>query len=173
MSAAQVLAHQRNTVLEHRESGPETLYGGIHHGVIVASGARYAPAMDRSTDRIEIRGLRAYGTHGVYEEERELGQDFLVDVTLHVDLSKAEASDSLHDTVDYGKLTTELADAVERTRFDLIEALAGHLAEIVLQRDGVQAVDLRIAKPDVRLDAEVAQVAVVLHRERGADTADR
>lgn len=120
-------------------------------------------------DRIEIRGLRAYGTHGVYEEERELGQDFVVDVTLDVDLSAASASDDLDDTVDYGVLATELADGVERTRFDLIEALAGHLAEIVLKREQVTAVEVRIAKPDVRLDAEVAQVAVVLRRERGAN----
>jgi dihydroneopterin aldolase len=117
-------------------------------------------------DHIEIRGLRAFGRHGVYEHERRDGQHFVVDVTLDCDLSRPERTDDLADTVDYGALVARLAAAVEETRFDLLEALAGHLATLVLAEPGVTAATVRVAKPDVALEAETAQVAVVLRRER-------
>lgn len=117
-------------------------------------------------DRIEIRGLRAFGHHGVYEHERRDGQDFVVDVTLDCDLTSPERTDDLADTVDYGELAARLAGAVETARFDLLEALAGHLAALALAEPGVEAATVRVAKPDVALDARVEEVAVVLRRER-------
>ena len=68
-------------------------------------------------DAIEIRGLRAFGRHGVLDFERELGQVFVVDCVLEVDLTAASASDALADTVDYGLLAGRLAHAVTTTRF--------------------------------------------------------
>ncbi|EUA32603.1 folB domain protein [Mycobacterium xenopi 3993] len=55
-------------------------------------------------DRIELRGLRVRGRHGVYEHERADGQDFVVDITVWIDLADAAASDDLSDTYDYGVL---------------------------------------------------------------------
>ena len=66
---------------------------------------------------------------------------------LEVDLTAASASDALADTVDYGLLAGRLAHAVTTTRFDLIEALAGHLAGIALEDPRVHAVDVRVGKP--------------------------
>ncbi|MGH3924340.1 MAG: dihydroneopterin aldolase, partial [Pseudonocardiaceae bacterium] len=43
--------------------------------------------MLRPVDRIEIKGLRVFGRHGVAERERREGQTFVVDVTLELDLS--------------------------------------------------------------------------------------
>ena len=60
---------------------------------------------DRSElDRIELRGLKVRGTHGVFEHEKRDGQDFLVDLVLWTDFTAAAASDDLADTVDYGAL---------------------------------------------------------------------
>lgn len=117
-------------------------------------------------DRIEIRGLRARGRHGVFEHERRHGQVFCVDVTLERDLAAPAASDELGDTVDYGTLAQQVAEAVEQTRFDLIEALAGHIADLALADPSVAAVTVRVAKPEAPLSVEVDEVAVVLHRER-------
>ena len=117
-------------------------------------------------DRIEIRGLRVYGRHGVLDDERRDGQPFVVDVTLDVDLSPAAASDALVDTVDYGALARRLAQAVGATRFDLIEALAGHLAGIALEDGRVRAAEVRVAKPEVPLALDLGEVAVTLRRSR-------
>ena len=55
-------------------------------------------------DRIELRGLTVRGNHGVFDHERRDGQDFVVDVTVWIDLAAAAASDQLADTYDYGAL---------------------------------------------------------------------
>ena len=114
--------------------------------------------------RIEIRALRATGHHGVHEEERAHGQPFVVDADIDIDPTAAAASDHLADTVDYGRVVAALAEAVRRTQFQLIEALAGHLADIVLGYDRVRAVRIRVAKPEVPMEEEVGEVAVVVHR---------
>ena len=120
--------------------------------------------MLRPVDRIEIRGLRVFGRHGVLEQERREGQIFIVDVALEVDLVRAARSDALADTVDYGVLTRQLAEGVRRTRFDLIEALAGHLADLVLSDPRVRAVEVRVAKPQAPVGVTVDEVAVVVRR---------
>lgn len=117
-------------------------------------------------DRIEITGLRALGHHGVSEPERSDGQTFLVDIRLELDLSRAAATDDLAATVDYGSLATRLADEVAATRFDLIESLASHLADLVLAATPARAVSVRVAKPDAPLAVAVDRVAVMLRRER-------
>lgn len=119
-------------------------------------------------DRIEIRGLRVRGRHGVLEQERRHGQPFLIDVTLERSLDGPSRSDRLDDTVDYGRLAERMADAVSTTRFDLIEALAGHLADLALADGSVAAVEIRVAKPEAPVSVELDEVAVVLRRERAA-----
>jgi dihydroneopterin aldolase len=118
-------------------------------------------------DRIEIRGLRVFGHHGVFPNEQRDGQTFLVDATLEVDLDAAARSDSLGDTVDYGTLAQQLAEAVAATRFSLIEALAGHLLDLCLVDPAVRAAEVRVAKPEAPVTVDLAEVAVVLRREQG------
>ena len=118
------------------------------------------------TDRIEIRGLTARGRHGVFEDERRYGQPFVVDVVLERDLSTPAATDALGDTVDYGTLAQRVAEAVETTRFDLIEALAGHIADLALADPSVDAVEVRIAKPEAPVTVTVSEVAVTFRREQ-------
>lgn len=118
-------------------------------------------------DRIEISGLRVFGRHGVFDWEQEQGQDFTVDLALEVDLAQAGRSDDLGDTVDYGTLAEKVAREVEDTQFQLIEALAQHLADVVLADERVRAVDVRVGKPDVALSVELHDVAVHIRRERG------
>jgi dihydroneopterin aldolase len=120
-------------------------------------------------DRIEIRGLRVHAHHGVYEAERRDGQTFVIDVTLGRDLSLPATSDDLADTVDYGALAQRLAAAATETRFDLIEALAGQLADLVLATPGVQEVEVRVAKPQAAIPVDLDEVAVVVTR-RAAPT---
>ena len=84
-------------------------------------------------DRIELRGLRVVGTHGVLVEEQERAQPFEVDLDLAVDLRPAGVSDSLADTVDYGAVADTVAATVSGPRsFALLEALAWHVADAVL-----------------------------------------
>ena len=119
-------------------------------------------------DQIQIKGLRAFGRHGVFDQEKRNGQTFVVDVVLERDLSDPAASDALGDTVDYATLAQQVADAVRMTRFDLIEALAGHIADLALADPSVEAVEVRVAKPEAPMQVDLQEVAVVLRRTRGS-----
>jgi dihydroneopterin aldolase len=119
-------------------------------------------------NRIELRGLRAVGTHGVLAEEQERAQPFEVDLDLAVDLRPAGVSDALVDTVDYGSVAAVAAATVSGPRsFALLEALAWHVAEAVLDVDhritGV-VVTLRKLRPPLALDIGTVGVRVVRTR---------
>lgn len=120
------------------------------------------------TDRIELRGLRVRGTHGVFDHERRDGQDFVLDLTVWMDLAPAAASDDLADTLHYGELAERAAAIVAGDPFDLIEAVAGRVADEVLTDRRVEAVEVVLHKPQAPIRLEFADVAVVVHRTRRA-----
>ncbi len=120
------------------------------------------------TDRIALRGLTAFGHHGVLPHERAIGQTFTVDAELELDLAAAGASDELADTVDYGALSAALAAVVRDERYDLIERLATRLCEVCLADARVIAVTVTVHKPHAPVPVPVADVTVTLRRTRGA-----
>ena len=118
-------------------------------------------------DRIELRGLRVRGHHGVYEHERRDGQDFVVDITVWMDLTAAARSDRLEDTLDYGALAQRVAAIVGGPPCDLIETVAGRVADDVFADLRVQSVEVVLHKPQAPIPLEFADVAVVARRTRG------
>ncbi|ORV46531.1 dihydroneopterin aldolase [Mycolicibacter engbaekii] len=119
------------------------------------------------TDRIELRGLTVRGNHGVFAHERADGQDFVVDITVWMDLTVAAASDDLSDTYDYGLLAQRAADIVAGPPRDLIETVAAEIAEEVMGDLRVQAVEVTLHKPQAPIPLAFADVAVVARRSRG------
>ncbi|UVO14319.1 dihydroneopterin aldolase [Mycobacterium sp. SVM_VP21] len=118
------------------------------------------------TDRIELRGLKVRGNHGVFAHERADGQDFIVDITVWMDLAAAAASDNLADTYDYGQLAQRAADIVAGPARDLIETVAAEIAEEVMGDPRVQAVEVALHKPHAPIPLTFADVAVVARRSR-------
>lgn len=119
------------------------------------------------TDRIELRGLRVRGTHGVFDHEKRDGQDFLVDLVLWTDFTAAAASDDLADTVDYGALAIFARDVVAGPSCDLIETVASRIADGVMEMaPDAHAVEVTLHKPQAPIPAEFADVAVVARRTR-------
>lgn len=118
-------------------------------------------------DCIEVRGLRVVGTHGVLPEEQTRAQPFEVDLTLSVDLSAAADSDDLADTVDYGKVVEQAVVVVGGSRsYRLLEALAGGIADRVLDDERVMSVTVVVRKLRPPLPADVASVAARITRHR-------
>ncbi|BBZ02446.1 7,8-dihydroneopterin aldolase [Mycolicibacterium chitae] len=118
------------------------------------------------TDRIELRGLAVRGNHGVFDHERRDGQEFLIDITLWLDLAAAAASDRLSDTYDYGVLAQRAAAIVGGEPRNLIEAVAGEIAEDVMTDERVHAVEVAVHKPQAPIPLDFADVAVVARRSR-------
>ena len=118
------------------------------------------------TDRIELRGLRVRGHHGVFDHERRDGQDFVIDITVWLDLDVAAASDDLADTLDYGVLAQRAADIVAGPPRQLIETVAGEIADGVMVDERVHAAEGVVHKPGAPIPLEFADVAVVARRSR-------
>ena len=124
-----------------------------------------------SEDRILLEGMIFYGHHGTLPAERELGQPFVVDIELRLDLQTAGLSDDLTQTVDYSEVHRQAKEIVEGPPVSLTETLAERIAGTVLESyPTVDAVRVKVAKPNVRLDDTVlagSAVEIVRHRDVG------
>ncbi|MFZ2528699.1 MAG: dihydroneopterin aldolase [Rhodococcus sp. (in: high G+C Gram-positive bacteria)] len=118
------------------------------------------------SDRIELRGLRVRGNHGVFEHEKRDGQDFLIDIVVWMDLAPAAASDALGDTLHYGILAERAASIVAGPARDLIETVAGEIADDVLTDLRVERVAVTVHKPSAPIPLTFGDVAVVVDRAR-------
>lgn len=117
-------------------------------------------------DSIHIAGIEVWAHHGVLPHETEIGQRFVVDVGLEVDLAAAASSDHLADTVDYGALAQQVHDVVAGGPHQLIEAVAGRVLDVCLTDPKVTAATVTVHKPYAPLPVTAREVAVTLRRSR-------
>ena len=117
-------------------------------------------------DQIAITGLEVFAHHGVLPHERELGQRFVVDVVIGLDLATAAASDDVADTVDYGRLSADIAAVVGGEPAQLIETVAERVATRCLEDHRVAEVAVTVHKPMAPLPVLAREVAVTIRRSR-------
>lgn len=124
-------------------------------------------------DSITLTGIRAWGRHGVLGFEKARPQEYVVDATLFLDVSRAGRTDSLADTVDYGQIAQRIVSVVEGPHVDLIEALATRIADAILCSSMIRSVIVTVHKPSAPLTVPFADVSVRIERSRVASDADR
>ncbi len=117
-------------------------------------------------DRIEIHGLRVMTVVGVLAHERESPQPLQIDLVLHADLSDASESDELDDTANYGTVSEAVADVVRESKDLLLERVAGRIADVVLDIDRVEEVDVTVTKLRPPIPEDVQASSVTLRRMR-------
>ena len=117
-----------------------------------------------TTDRITFSGLKVPARIGVTEDERSQPQTVIVSLELQVDLSAAATSDDLADTVDYDRLTTEVAGLVRSSETKLLESLAGSIAAHVCAFSGVDRVTVEVSKESPPVSEDVGPIAVRITR---------
>jgi dihydroneopterin aldolase len=113
---------------------------------------------------IAIAGIRVFAHHGVLPEEKEHGQDFIIDILL--DLEAIPAADSLASTVDYAWAASTAVRIAKETACDLIETLAGEIASEMLSGTGVRRATVSVRKPDAPMPVPVESVGVTVTRQR-------
>lgn len=118
------------------------------------------------TDRIVLQGISARGFHGLLDFEKVDGQDFVVDVTLEVDLRRAGRSDDLSHTVNYAEVAADIVALITGPSLDLIESLADQIAVAALRRPLVQAVEVTVHKPQAPVGVPFGDVLVFVQRHR-------
>ncbi len=118
-------------------------------------------------DKIYVNGMEFYGYHGVFPEEKVLGQRFFVDLVVSVDLQKAGETDELEYSVDYGKLYQSCKEIVEGAPYKLVEAVAEQIASSLLEKFPlVHEVTVKVIKPDPPIPGHYQSVAVEITRGR-------
>jgi dihydroneopterin aldolase len=125
--------------------------------------------MSEFVDRLSLLGMRWEATHGVLAEEKVEAQPFEIDVVLHADLAAAAESDDLARTVDYAALYEVVGRVVTARSFDLIEALADAIVTAVFDATDptlVDAVEVRVRKPEAPIPGELETVEATLVRRR-------
>lgn len=116
-------------------------------------------------DRIILESMEFYGYHGVLAEEQALGQRFLIDVELILDLGPAGRSDDPEQTVDYARVFEAVREIVSGRPYKLIEAVAEAIAANLLDRFPVDRVTVRVKKPQAPVPGHFAWMAVEINRD--------
>ncbi len=122
------------------------------------------------TLKIKLTGLRVFAHHGVFDFERQNGQDFYIDATVWVAAKGLEFSDDLSRTVHYGELAKALVDNVKTQPVDLLETLAQRLLDLVLNWGGpagpVAKAKITVHKPNAPIVYEFNDVSVTVKGKR-------
>ena len=118
------------------------------------------------TDSITLTGVRGFGHHGVFDDEKLNGQEFVVDVTVWLDLAPAARGDELAKTVHYGELAEQVVAEIEGEPVELIEALAERIAASALRFEAADRVAVTVHKPSAPITVPFADVSVTIERGR-------
>lgn len=117
-------------------------------------------------DRILIEDLRVLTIIGALPHERELAQPLRIDLSIGVDLHNAGRSDELNDTVHYGLVCERVVEMARDSKDILLERLAAKVADVVLEFDLVELVDVKVTKLRPPVPEAVESTSVCLTRTR-------
>jgi dihydroneopterin aldolase len=97
-------------------------------------------------DIVFINGLKIDTVIGIYDWEKKIRQDIVLDIEMDFDISKAGKSDDIKDTLDYKTIGKRLIDFVQNSKFELVETLAEEICKIILTEFSVSFVKLKLDK---------------------------
>ena len=118
-------------------------------------------------DKILVKNLKIFAYHGVNPEEKEDGQNFVLDIDAYVDISVPCITDNVDDTVSYAKIIKETAKIFTCQKDDLLERAAQRIADGLFERfDKIQKLRILLKKPEAPIKADFEYVAVEIFRER-------
>lgn len=119
------------------------------------------------SDKIRVTGIEALGYHGLYDSEREIGQPFVVDVVLKLDLEKAGKTDEIDYTVDYNDIAVLIHNEIVGPPMKLLEALAEKICnKIFAAYPLVEEIEVTVHKPRAPISVPFGDVSITIKRER-------
>ncbi len=116
-------------------------------------------------DQITIKDLEVYANHGLYKEEKALGQKFLVSAILSLDTKLAGVSDQMDYSVDYGKVCHRIKEILTENDFNLIECVAETVAKkLLLEFSLIRKLEIEVKKPWAPIGLPLDYVSVKIKR---------
>jgi dihydroneopterin aldolase len=100
-------------------------------------------------DIIFLSEVKVQTKLGVPEWERMVEQTIILDIEIGYDLSKACKSDKVADTIDYGAVVSRVRETLKENSFQLVEALAEHICQLILAEFKALTVKVKVAKPSI------------------------
>jgi dihydroneopterin aldolase len=117
------------------------------------------------SDQIRVTGIRAFGYHGVLPHEATEGQEFIVDLLVTLDLRAVSLSDDLKQTINYADLAQIAHDNIVGDRVQLIERLAGRIAEEISSAySQITSVSVTVHKPHAPVTLDFEDISVTITR---------
>ena len=112
-----------------------------------------------SSYKVKLKSIKLYGRHGVLEEEKEKGQDFLIDIKFT--FNKSNDTDEIEDTVDYSRVYSVAKNIFEAKRYNLLETLVKDIAnKIMAEMPKISTVKVSASKEKPPIGGDIAQVSV-------------
>lgn len=115
--------------------------------------------------KLTLRNMIFYGYHGVYDEERKLGQPIAVDVEMVSDLSDAGSQDDLRLTINYAEVYDLVKEIVEAKQFKLIEGIGSAILKRLAEKYVLKRLTVRIRKPHPPLGGLVEAAEFEISKE--------
>ena len=117
------------------------------------------------SDQIRVTGIKAFGYHGVLPHEATEGQEFIVDLLVTLDLRAVSLSDDLTQTINYADLAQIAHDNIVGDRVQLIERLAGRIAEEISSAySQITSVSVTVHKPHAPVTLDFEDISVTITR---------
>ena len=116
-------------------------------------------------DKIYLKDVEIFANHGVFEEEKRLGQKFIFDIELELDLSVAGKTGDLNSSVHYGELVYEIEKIVSEKSYDLIETVGEKVCEhILLKYRMIKNAKVKVKKPWAPIGRHLSYAAIEINR---------
>ena len=113
---------------------------------------------------IKIKNLRLKTKIGVYDFEKNLNREIIINAEIEIKNDKSASSDKLSDTVDYDNLTTQIKNLVKENQFKLIEKLAGEIVKKIMKDQRIKRCKVEIDK--TKAIKEVESFSVIIEKTR-------
>lgn len=118
-------------------------------------------------DTLVIKDLKVFANHGVFEEEKRLGQVFLLTIEMQLNLKTAGTTDRLTDSIDYGAICHLVEQFVQKDTYNLVETVALKVTEGILnQYASIQLVRTTVKKPWAPIKLPLETIELTIERKR-------
>ena len=116
--------------------------------------------------KIKINEMKLFGYHGLYDVEKENGQDFVINIAVELDY-QAESYDSIDSAVDYVEIAKIAKEIFNNDRYNLIETLAVEISNSIMENNKIDATTVSIKKVSPPIDLDLESVEVEYRQDRG------
>lgn len=118
-------------------------------------------------DRIYIKGLEIFAHHGVYDNEKQKGQRFIINAEIFLNTINASKTDNIDDTLDYGQVCEYMKNYMVINQINLLETLTNDLArKLLLTFPQIKNLILEICKPEAPIPMKFDTVSITVERGR-------